>query len=121
MRDVPVVEELLEKAKMAGTYALADPAALTPEWFKTAGLGRNMQPIAALAVEAALDAVLPGWREGITREFGLVLDGDDDQEPMNVSADREETEDIKLPGDATVQRWTFRWVGQWLPVEDGTQ
>jgi hypothetical protein len=100
MADSSVVEELLEK----GARAILDGPG---EWI---GSGTDLRELTA----AVLDAVLPGWREGITRDLAW-------QDQRNGLIQRSPHDLLTTQGfcgnhDAVVARW----VGPWLPVEDGT-
>jgi hypothetical protein len=78
----------------------------------------NAVPRYRASAERVLDAVLPGWRDGITREWGWTDDeGTPVYGPIDKRLDAQEYADL-AGGDMHSR---LAWVGPWLPVEEGTQ
>jgi hypothetical protein len=114
--DSPVVEELLEKGARA-LYA-ADWADTPDKTWESVDSG--VRKIYREQAGVVLDAVLPGWREGITREWQTTHMG----KRVGIAGDLGKARDERADWSRDVPEeelgFAARWVGPWLPVEDGT-
>ncbi len=99
----PLVEELLEKTAQALLDIFGSKSGAT-----TPSAGHRLRAQQVLAAQFG-----PGWRDGISREWGnLWPDGE-------VTSPGKHEDAARMLADAG-QPLRSRWVGPWLPVEDET-